>query len=379
MNQAISMVESNRIYGGFLALVLTLALTACGQEDPAGQIYNDASATRADEVFVALDKANPAAVDEYEMLVSFPSVPTSAGLCVVSGADCPTGSYVTLKASQALGGRQVYRTTSPVRIDSAATYAVKYDLGSGVKLKKFKFASNTSGTTTIGQPQVQPIGTTTGTITWRALLATGDNEFRAWDNARSELAKFWLGRGIKSENMKQLSMTASLQTGEVGATSKANVQSALQTLTASAAPTDACLIFMTSHGSPQGFFLRGQSTISPSEFGNYLDKTCGNRPTVAIVSACYSGVMIDEATKKPNRIILTAARRDRTSFGCDASSKYTYFDECVIETLPKVKTWKSFAEQNRACVDRLERERGITKFSEPQTFIGEQVADLATP
>ena len=36
---------------------------------------------------------------------------------------------------------------------------------------------------------------------------------------------------------------------------------------------------------------------------------------------------------RPNRIVLTAARADRPSFGCGADETYTFFDECLLHSL----------------------------------------------
>jgi|GEM_PF-1058192 len=362
----------------FFAASMTLLLIAgCGAESDydQGELYADRDPAA---VFVALGDANPGAVDEYKLMASFAATPGAGAFCRVTGADCASGSEVTIVEMTPSATRKIYSSTGYIRIDSTAIYGIKYSEGGIIKIRKFKIS--TGGTGVTPESPITPVtGPGTGGLTWKALLATGDNEFRAWDNARVKLAEFFRGRGISDANMKQLSMTGSLQTGAVGATSKANIKSALQGLTAGAGPNDACLIFMTSHGSPQGFFLRNQGTISPSEFGSYLDATCGNRPTVAIISACYSGVMLDSSTQKPNRIIFTAARKDRTSFGCDSSSTYTYFDECVLKTIPKATDWKNFGEINTACVNDLERQRGITKFSEPQTFIGSEVTALKLP
>ena len=45
---------------------------------------------------------------------------------------------------------------------------------------------------------------------------------------------------------------------------------------------------------------------------------------MALISACYSGVFVDPVGA-PNRIILTAAREDRTSFGCSDDADFTHF------------------------------------------------------
>ena len=66
-----------------------------------------------------------------------------------------------------------------------------------------------------------------------------------------------------------------------------------------------------------GEFLR------PPELARALDAGCGQVPTVAVVSACYSGVFAAPPMTAPNRIVLTAARADRPSFGCAADRTST--------------------------------------------------------
>jgi hypothetical protein len=82
--------------------------------------------------------------------------------------------------------------------------------------------------------------------------------------------------------------------------------------------------------------------------------------------------------QKPNRIILTAAREDRTSFGCGAENEYTYWDGCLIDSLPASDSWKSLYGNIQQCVQRKES-RGRFKPSLPQAYFGPQVSDLKIP
>ena len=60
--------------------------------------------------------------------------------------------------------------------------------------------------------------------------------------------------------------------------------------------------------------------------------------------------------QKPNRIILTAARGDRTSFGCDAESDYTFWDECLIHSFSAAMPWLSLYRKIDECI-RVSKER----------------------
>lgn len=74
--------------------------------------------------------------------------------------------------------------------------------------------------------------------------------------------------------------------------------------------------------------------------------------------------------------LLTAARHDVTSFGCSPENEYTYWDGCLIETLPTLTKWQDLAAKVVSCIVRKE---GGSTASFPQTFIGDAVKDLALP
>jgi hypothetical protein len=82
--------------------------------------------------------------------------------------------------------------------------------------------------------------------------------------------------------------------------------------------------------------------------------------------------------RAPNRIILTAARRDRPSFGCQADRTYTFFDECLIGALLRSATWRATFAETVACVTRLERRLGA-RPSEPQAYFGPKVRNMLVP
>ena len=132
------------------------------------------------------------------------------------------------------------------------------------------------------------------------------------------------------------------------------------------------LIYLTSHGNPDGVVF-GRNMLSPDAVKILLDNACGTRPTVVVISACFSGVFVP-VLAGPDRMIVTAARPDRASFGCGAEEVYTYFDGCVLESLPKAARFDVLAELARACVARRETEMGMTPPSEPQISIGAEMA-----
>lgn len=216
----------------------------------------------------------------------------------------------------------------------------------------------------------------TSNFTWKATLMSGDDSIDAFDNARKTLTSEFLQMGVLPANIKELSMNPRERKQGSLASSANNLSGALRDL--SVGDHDACLVHMTSHGSPAGFYLRNASPLSPQTLSKILDASCGDRPTVVLVSACYSGVFVGPSMQRKNRIILTAARQDRTSFGCSTENEYTYWDSCLIDSLPKADSWKSLYGTIQQCVQSKES-GGHFKPSLPQAYFGEEVTDLKIP
>jgi len=221
-----------------------------------------------------------------------------------------------------------------------------------------------------------PAADGTSNLTWKAALMTGDDSIDTFDNARKTLTTEFLHMGVLPANIKELSMNPHERKHGTMPSSAVNLAGALREL--SVGDQDACLIHMTSHGSQQGFYLRNGPPITPQALNRILDRSCGERPTVVLISACYSGVFVGPAMQKKNRIILTAARQDRTSFGCSSENEYTYWDSCLIDSLPKSDNWKSLYGMIQQCVETKESQLTY-KPSLPQAYFGEQVSDLKIP
>jgi hypothetical protein len=186
---------------------------------------------------------------------------------------------------------------------------------------------------------------------------------QAFDNARRDLVAAFVAAGFDRADMVDYSLRPDVATPVTATEALAGIGS----LTARA--TAGCLLYFTSHGSPQGMVFGPHRILAPADMANLVRGWCGTRPTVIVVSACFSGVFV-EGLKGPNRMIMTAARRDRASFGCSEDATYPYFDGCVIETLPTATDFADLAQAAGACVSRREREEGLTPASEPQVWIG---------
>lgn len=139
-----------------------------------------------------------------------------------------------------------------------------------------------------------------------------------------------------------------------------------------------CLIYFSTHGIPDGNgmtggMIMGGGILTPAMLSDIVDGTCGSRPTVVIVSACFSGRFVP-ALQGDNRLIMTAARADRSSFGCSQDARYPYFDTCVVQNLPAAHSFPNLTDRVKDCVAKREQETGMTPPSEPQVSIGCAVA-----
>ena len=209
---------------------------------------------------------------------------------------------------------------------------------------------------------------------WAAIVVSGDfhsshtnNPTETFDNARRDVAAELVRKGFAPDNVLQFSVRPERYPDQKIAKADGRpIYEALQGLTRRTKA--GCLIYFTSHGAPQGVLLNGQ-ILPPRVLDQMLDDTCGNRPTIVIISACFSGVFVP-ALADSNRMVLTAARPDRSSFGCSESDKYPYFDACMLRVLPDAHDFVAVGPKVQACVAEREQETGMSPPSEPQVSVG---------
>lgn len=197
---------------------------------------------------------------------------------------------------------------------------------------------------------------------WRA----GNKPIQAFDNARRDLVLGFKAAGLPAEGMVDYSLRPDVER-------PTTALAALEGITEAATRnTSGCLLYFTSHGSPDGIVFGPDVVMSPLQMAQLTRQWCGARPTVVVISACFSGTFMG-AMSAPNRMILTAARRDRTSFGCGANETYPWFDACVIESLPTATDFLALAAATKTCVAKREEGAGIELPSEPQLFVGSEM------
>jgi hypothetical protein len=139
---------------------------------------------------------------------------------------------------------------------------------------------------------------------------------------------------------------------------------------------DLLFLFMTMHGTP-GHELFVQMApgyldlIDPQELRKALDDA-GIRNRVLVISACYSGGFIP-ALENDDTLILTAARKNRPSFGCGAESNVTYFGRAwMVEGLNATTDFVDAFERARVLITGWEKAEDF-KPSFPQIDIGANI------
>ena len=190
----------------------------------------------------------------------------------------------------------------------------------------------------------------------------------AFENSRRDLAKSFEAVGFKPDNITALSLRPNALNGRALASDIAFASIGNKAQSA----TSGCLLYFTSHGVPEGMVLGREGLLNPLRLDGLVDQWCGQRPTVVVVSACFSGAFVP-ALSKPNRLVMTASRADRSSFGCSADADYPYFDGCVLEALPGADDFVDLASRTRRCVARREYEERLVPASEPQVKVGADV------
>jgi hypothetical protein len=136
---------------------------------------------------------------------------------------------------------------------------------------------------------------------------------------------------------------------------------------------DILLLFLTSHGWKDGTIALSNGTndlppLSARDIDDWL-KAAGISRSIIIVSACYSGSWAGPL-QNPNRIILMAARQDRTSFGCSDDRELTFFGQALLaenmrQGLPLLPAF----EAAKKLITRWEAQGKLTP-SEPQRSLG---------
>src|SRR6266404_1539990 len=139
---------------------------------------------------------------------------------------------------------------------------------------------------------------------------------------------------------------------------------------------DVLFLSISSHGSQEPSIAVSNSgfpltSLTPEDLEEALRES-GIQWRVIMISACYAGGFID-ALRDPKTIVITAAAKDRTSFGCSNDSDLTYFGEAFYrDALPGAKSLhEAFEAAKKAITEREHREHETP--SNPQAYFGAEI------
>lgn len=139
---------------------------------------------------------------------------------------------------------------------------------------------------------------------------------------------------------------------------------------------DLLLLYVTTHGTEDHELHllrpgRAPQLMSPQALREALDAS-GVRHRVLVISACFSGGFI-RALRDPDTLVLTAARRDRPSFGCGHDSVATYFGRAwLVDGLNATVDFDAAFDQARVAIEAREMAEGRLP-SLPQRHRGERI------
>ncbi len=228
----------------------------------------------------------------------------------------------------------------------------------------------------------RPNGNASGNFSqWAAIVVAADSRAAtgastdAFDNSRRDITSQLVRLGFEQRNISQFSMRpARYNENGLVETSFENIEQGLRRSRRRA--DEGCLVFLTSHGYPTGLAVGASEIILPAQMDQLLVDQCGDDPTILIVSSCYSGVFAQGDMVRANRFIMTAARSDRTSFGCGEGQRYPYFDACLLETFPGAGDWIELARGTRSCVVGREQAGNLSPPSSPQIYVGPEIREI---
>lgn len=140
---------------------------------------------------------------------------------------------------------------------------------------------------------------------------------------------------------------------------------------------DILVLYMTSHGDEDHNLLVDMDPLPLDQIGAPdlagILKKRSFKWKVVVVNACYSGGFVPDL-RGPGTLVLTAARTDRSSFGCGSDSDITYFGKAwLVDALNKTDNFVDAFQLAKRDITTWEQQDKLTP-SEPQIDIGAGIA-----
>jgi hypothetical protein len=136
---------------------------------------------------------------------------------------------------------------------------------------------------------------------WSAVVVAGDfhahsgGPTEAFDNARRDVSRRPGRVGLRQGAIQQFSVRPNATPAD--APGKAEGRPIYEALKKSRDGQAGCLFYISSHGGPDGVIL-GQGFCARPLLAAMMNDACPNRPSVVVISACFSGVFIPAAAEQ---------------------------------------------------------------------------------
>jgi hypothetical protein len=223
---------------------------------------------------------------------------------------------------------------------------------------------------------------TSGRVNLYAIAFAGDGSENVFRNEAEYFEKLFAQRFHEAGHVLVLENNpASLTTRPLADWS--NLESALDAVAAKMDPKqDILLLYLTTHGSEDHTLLVDMDPLPLDQIGaRDLPGILAEHPfrhKVVIVNACYSGGFIPPLRGK-GTMVITAARTDRSSFGCGEQSQLTWFGHAfLVDALNRTDDFAQAFQLARKEVAQWEMRDGY-KPSDPQIAVGDGIqAQLAS-
>ena len=126
---------------------------------------------------------------------------------------------------------------------------------------------------------------------------------------------------------------------------------------------DTLFLFLSSHGEKGLLIVEmpglALNPLKPEQLRTMLDRSAIKR-RVIVVSSCHSGSFIP-ALAGPTTLVITAARADRSSFGCEDRRRWTYFADAFFNhALRQEASFRAAFERARRLIALWERRDRLT-------------------
>lgn len=218
---------------------------------------------------------------------------------------------------------------------------------------------------------------TPGKVNLYAIVFAGDGSQNVFRNEAEYFDKLFAQRFDAAGHVMVLENNpAALTTRPLA--SWTNLESALDAVAAKMdTKQDILLLYFTTHGSEDHTLLLDMDPLPLDQIGaadlpDILDEHAF-KYKVVIVNACYSGGFIPPL-QNPDTMIITAARSDRSSFGCGEQSELTWFGHAfLVDALNKTANLQQAFRLARAEVAAWEK-RDRFEPSDPQISVGRDIA-----